>query len=360
MSPLILFNNTIEVIFLRLSFYFIKNKEKTNKCEYLFISLSGLGDLVIAHLILNNDKLWGDKSYFIIDARFAELFNNYNGNIQIISLDRKKYKLNLPYRVKFIKYLRSIKPEVVVNLNRGRRLIDDQITILSTANSKVALSIVPKLFMKYYKKYVDKYYDKILFNNNLTEYEKLKNFIFLYKNKIYKLQPSLYVKNECSKPNEKYVVINPYSSNIVKDWSEEKYFEVIEHILRYPNIEIYIIGTTNSNKSIFNRNPRIHNLVNKTEIIHDIQLIYNSLFFIGGDSGFSHIAKAINKTRIIIVGGGTLGHYFPYLCGDNESLFYNKLECFGCEWNCYHKPPYHCLDIDISEVKLKIDGLLNN
>ena len=84
-----------------------------------------------------------------------------------------------------------------------------------------------------------------------------------------------------------------------------------------------------------------------------------SLIFIGNDSGFTHIAKALRKKFIGIIGGASYGIYFPYNLTSNEILLFYPLDCFGCKWNCIFDKPYCHHNITVENVLEKCSVLMS-
>lgn len=350
-------NSTIEFLLIQLLGFILSKKAIEVKTEFLFISLGGIGDLVIAHLILNNDGLWKGKTVLLTDSKYKGMLKYYHGNVNLIYVNRTKYKFNILYRIKFLLYIRSMNIRTVVNLNRGRRLIDDQISLLSGAIHIHALTKSPDKLMKYYKKRVERKYDNIFFeDDDLNEVTKINFLIKTINKKIAQELPTIYYKSDRYE-NENSVVINPTSDNTKKGWPIHYYKEIVDYLKSRCDVNIYIVGKTSGKRSFFDWDGVI-NLVNETSIEEAISLILNTKLFIGGDTGLSHIAKSLNKSRIIITGGGGFGQYFPYGDSMHEKLIYRKLDCFGCEWNCNNEIPYKCLQTGTEEVISSINELL--
>ncbi|MFA5404142.1 MAG: hypothetical protein WC358_04335, partial [Ignavibacteria bacterium] len=93
----------------------INNEENKN---ILFYNSEKIGDLMVSSMILENDELFPDEReiYFLIKEEYYTLFEKYNGKIKIITYNYKKYKWNLPYRISFLKKIRSFKIDGFYNL----------------------------------------------------------------------------------------------------------------------------------------------------------------------------------------------------------------------------------------------------
>ncbi len=60
------------------------------------------------------------------------------------------------------------------------------------------------------------------------------------------------------------------------------------------------------------------------------------------DSAAAHLATALDKPAVIIMGGGHFGWFVPWGEGVKQRWLVHKLPCFGCNWECIH-PEVRCL-----------------
>lgn len=65
-------------------------------------------------------------------------------------------------------------------------------------------------------------------------------------------------------------------------------------------------------------------------------------WYIGNDSGISHVASLACKHLLVILGGGTFGQYFPWPGSHHQTIVYRNMDCFGCNWFCIHSERF-CL-----------------
>jgi ADP-heptose:LPS heptosyltransferase len=78
----------------------------------------------------------------------------------------------------------------------------------------------------------------------------------------------------------------------------------------------------------------IKNLAGKTTPRQLVECVRNCDFVFGQETGFIHIAVALKKPAICIVGGGHFNRFFPW--GDPSRVYpiFNHMTCFNCEWIC--------------------------
>lgn len=358
-SLAIYLNDSIEYFFYNiLKLYFKSNPIDSNN-KILFVSLSGLGDLVLAHLILNNIN---SKNVFLLfSAEHESIFINYSGDVNLIPVHRKKYKFNPIYKILMLRKIANLNISTSVNLNRSRSLLDDQLTLICGKNNKFALSFQPKHFRNYFRKKIEMEYNSILFNDNESEYHKIVSLVNLLGYPLTQKGPKLYFPLEAFSihENQKVVIINPFSSYPFREWSLANYLEIVTWMRENSNYKTILVGQDRFSKTIKFHNVNFVNMTHKLTLDEIVPLINHASLFIGNDSGLAHIAKSLCIPRIIITGGGSYGHYFPYLDGTNEILLYNYLDCFGCEWSCKYKQPYCLTEVSTDTVKKSIIALLH-
>jgi len=358
-SLAIYLNDSNEYFFYKILKLFFKGTPIDNDNKVLFVSLSGLGDLILAHLILNNIN--SKKVYLLFSAEHESIFINYSGDVNLIPIHRKKYKFNPIYKILILRKIANLNISTSINMNRSRCLLDDQLTLISGKNNKLALSFQPKHFRNYFRKKIEMEYTSILFNDSESEYHKIVSLVNILGYPLTQKSPKLYYPLEVFSihENQKVVIINPFSSYPFREWSLANYLEIVNWMCENYNYKVILVGKNRFSKTIKFQNVNFVNMIHKFALNEIVPLMNNASLFIGNDSGLAHIAKSLCIPRIIIAGGGSHGHYFPYLDGTNEILLYNYLDCFGCEWACKYKQPYCLTEVSIDSVKKSIVALLH-
>jgi ADP-heptose:LPS heptosyltransferase len=64
--------------------------------------------------------------------------------------------------------------------------------------------------------------------------------------------------------------------------------------------------------------------------------------FVGNDTGLAHMASLLVEPCVVVLGGGTFGHFFPWP-EPRQHLVYRAMECFDCNWECLY-PGRPCLE----------------
>jgi len=54
------------------------------------------------------------------------------------------------------------------------------------------------------------------------------------------------------------------------------------------------------------------------------------------ESAGAHLATAMNKRAVIIIGGGHFGLFGPWTQSDRQRWLFERMDCFNCDWQCRH------------------------
>ncbi|MBI2430175.1 MAG: glycosyltransferase family 9 protein [Ignavibacteriales bacterium] len=162
----------------------------------------------------------------------------------------------------------------------------------------------------------------------------------------------------------KIITIAPISDGELRNWPIEYFKELCRHMVAKWDVLILLLGTRTQKSAldtISSVNPeKIVNLAGELSLLESAAIVKRSVLFIGNDSGFTHVAKALGKKFIGIIGGGCYGLFFPYNETKNERLLFHQLDCFGCEWRCHLEKPYCVQNVTVDQVIQSSNQLLNS
>ncbi|QYY32311.1 glycoside hydrolase family 99-like domain-containing protein [Cupriavidus pinatubonensis] len=112
---------------------------------------------------------------------------------------------------------------------------------------------------------------------------------------------------------ERYCVIHRESNNLEKDWTGEKWRALAEWITGELKLPIVEIGASKAGGANSPLAGLATDLLNKTSILETGEVIRRAQFFIGVDSGPSHLANAVGAPGIVLLGRmGAFRQYTPY------------------------------------------------
>ncbi|MCW5549968.1 MAG: glycosyltransferase family 9 protein [Opitutaceae bacterium] len=75
------------------------------------------------------------------------------------------------------------------------------------------------------------------------------------------------------------------------------------------------------------------------------------------DSAAAHIATALDRPTLVLMGGGHYGQFGPWQKSARQIWLTNRLDCFGCSWNCIYSSPVCLTGIAEPEILLAVSRL---
>jgi len=98
------------------------------------------------------------------------------------------------------------------------------------------------------------------------------------------------------------------------------------------------------------RGKRVVNLAGKTSVREMIECLRRCDAILSQETAALHIATALHKPVLGIVGGGHYGRFYPW--GDPEiaRVVTKPLDCFGCNWACKYATMRCIQEISPSEA----------
>jgi len=78
------------------------------------------------------------------------------------------------------------------------------------------------------------------------------------------------------------------------------------------------------------------NLTGKTTVRELIECVRRCDFVLTQETATLHVATALRKPVVGIVGGGHFGRFFPYGDSATARFVHKRMDCFGCNWRCHY------------------------
>ena len=117
--------------------------------------------------------------------------------------------------------------------------------------------------------------------------------------------------------NSKYIVFHCKSNMVRKDWSNEKWDQLVKTIAERSDIRIVEIGM----QRILKEHPSIIDCTAKLSLLETAGIISSAHCYLGVDSGPAHLANFLGVDSSILLGAfGKFKSYNPYHKFDNSKL----------------------------------------
>ena len=163
--------------------------------------------------------------------------------------------------------------------------------------------------------------------------------------------------NSIKKPDQKLILIVPYSMSTVKDWSVEKYREIIKR-LQENNCAVAMTGGIEQFEDIRKEFPNVANLAGKVNLRESAELISQIDLQICGCTALLHVCSTTDTPAVAIYGPTLPEQWAPR---KNCTVITHRFPCSPC-YNIPGKPVCQnnkCLqDISVDEVWQAIQKII--
>ena len=159
----------------------------------------------------------------------------------------------------------------------------------------------------------------------------------------------------------RFVLVHAGSGSSIRDWPEE-FFRTVLHSLRHSGFAVLLVGSVadreRSLRLARSCGEGVYDLTGSTTLRTLAALCESAEFFVGIESGPLHIAVAMNKPTIGILGGGHGDRFYPGDSDERKLTAQHVLPCYWCNWSCRFPEPYCMTRITPESVIEKISQLV--
>ncbi len=382
------------VHFLRNIFLFLfgarPNKENWQQ-RILIINLEAIGDVVVFTSVLKHyKKALPDKKIYLLlkeNIGIEEMLKSFVD--ETIFVNYKKFATNPFYGFRYLNFLRNIGFQTVINQDFSSAEIIGKIISVNIGakeiigyegcgllferpfdlNMKKNLSFIEKkihpLFTKLIPSIDRNKYLRLPLINVIDHYKTIYESVTGRKEDDYSTQ--VFVKPKTVKIDGKYVVVVLGSSVAYKNWPVENFVEVSQ-VFKEFGWPVVLVGSS-SEKHLSRKFKELYagkcvDLVGQINIEEVASVIKDSFLLLSNDTGPAHIAVALKKPSITILGGGQFGMISLYGYTDINKWIYKEQDCFGDNWRCTHRTrkgePTKCISsVPVVDVVNSLQQLIN-
>jgi ADP-heptose:LPS heptosyltransferase len=81
-----------------------------------------------------------------------------------------------------------------------------------------------------------------------------------------------------------------------------------------------------------------------------VDLLAGATWVLAADSAAAHIATALDRPAVMLLGGGCPGQFAPWRRSPRQVWLEHPLPCFDCGWRCTQPEPYCMTRIGAAQV----------
>lgn len=306
--------------------------------KILIIQTAFIGDVILATSLIDLTKRYFPQSEisFVLRKGNEKLLKNNPHISKIYIWDKKESKIKNLFKI--LKEVRKEKFDIVLNIQRF--FSSGLLTAFSKARVKIGFNKNPlSLFFNFkVKHHIPHIENKVALHevqrNALLLQPLIKEFNLPIPTKI---RPNLYLVEEDFKNIKKYkeneyIVMAPSSVWFTKQWSKEKWQNLIRETSK--DYKILLIGgpdDSNYINEIMSDSPNTENLCGELNLVESAALMKNAKRVFVNDSAPLHLASAVNA-KVTAIFCSTIPEfgYFPVSEYSKVVERQNRLECTPC------------------------------
>lgn len=343
----------------------------------------GIGDFVLFLPALKSLRRYfaGSKISLLVGSESEKIASCFADVDEVISFDVRRYRLNLAYRFRLIRQLRSHGFDIALNPIYSREPLTDELLYCSGAKQRIAFEGNLDNIDLRTKTANNAYYTRVIASQAsiVSEIERNREFVERLTAETVTVEESVprialsdthldkarqLLRKEGLDPEaESFVVLFPGASNAIKKWPAERFADVANRIASRYETRIIICGAPSDREAqehVASRvSARVVRLAGKTDLLQLAAILKHSALYIGNDTGPLHLAAAVGTPTLCILGGGHFGRFYPYGDQRMHRAVFHELECFHCNWACPYEVS-HCIhDITVEEVWQSVQRMFN-
>jgi ADP-heptose:LPS heptosyltransferase/O-antigen/teichoic acid export membrane protein len=155
-----------------------------------------------------------------------------------------------------------------------------------------------------------------------------------------------------------FVLVCPFGSSEIRDYPVERWAAIVEGLRAAGRRVVFNAAAGDE--------TRLHELVkhcgavevNVTERFSDyFVLIERAAVVITVETAAAHLAAALDKPAVILIGGGHFGKCGPWNRSARQVWLTHAMDCFGCDWSCVHEQPWCVRRIAVEDVVAAVIAL---
>ena len=381
--------------FLRNIFLFLfgarPNRENWQQ-RILIINLEAIGDIVVFTSVLKHyKKAFPDKKiHFLLKEEIVGIESLIKPFVdQILFVNYRKFGLNPFYGIKTLNFLRGVGFQKVINHDFSAAEITGKIISINLGAEEVIgyegyglsfekpFDLNMKKNLLFIKGRVYPFFTKLIpsLDRNkalaLPLINAIDHYTAIYENITGRREDDystqIFVEPPKTKIDGKYIVIVLGSSVAYKNWPVERFVEVSK-IFKEKNLLVVLVGS-DKEKNLSKRFKDLYlgrclDLVGKINIQEVASVIKDSFLLLSNDTGPVHIAVALKKPSLAILGGGHFGIISLYGNPKINKWVYKMQDCFGDNWRCTNDieygQPAPCIEsITMEDVSKQLKELIN-
>jgi ADP-heptose:LPS heptosyltransferase len=148
---------------------------------------------------------------------------------------------------------------------------------------------------------------------------------------------------------ENFVLIAPFGSTPIRTYPTPLFVEAMKRIQDRHGCTFLVSGAPADAPQLqeFSRHAEKSGVRNvspctPSSFLNFCSVVASARGVISVETSTAHLAVALDKPAVVIIGGGQYGQFGPWQRSDRQVWLTNQIPCFGCNWSCIY-PEAYCI-----------------
>jgi len=357
--------------------------------DVLIVKLDAIGDFILWHHTAKAIRtLYPSETHRVVllgNGLWCDLASEIGLWDEVWPLDRHRFLYDPRYRWSQMKKIRSSRFAIAIQPTYSREFLYGDAVIRITGARKRIGSVGDLANISVQQKAIsDRWYTKLIPATPDTQWEGSRNIEFV--RGLGLTQPTFeparltrrYEKQRSIGNSAPYYLLCPGAGLSGRRWNRSFFSRIAELIHDHTGWVGVICGSQGEKEIcldiVLQCKAPLRNLAGSTSLLEMYKLISDAMVVISNETSAVHIAAAVCRPAVCILGGGHYGRFLPY---DSAQLppgvqapatVIHRMACFGCNWRCcYDVPveaPLPCIEnITVEQVwqsvRLILDDLVD-
>ena len=301
-------------------------------------------------------KCYPKRQYHLtlIAAQKWKAFADSSGQFDdIIAVDPKRFDTEAGYRRKLCLQLASKRFKIAINPTYSRSAWVDDLLVRATGASTCIGHLGDRANQPspWVKKLTDRWYTDLTATAAGVTHEIEKNWMFAKKFdptmmlRVPVLEQGMVRRPAWFEDRGDYIVIFVGAEGPIRRWPAERFGEIARRLHAKEGWSAIVCGLESDSdvaKQVVAQYCEVPvlNACGRTTLHELAYIIAGAKLIVTNDTSAAHLAAALKRKAIVVLGGGQFGRFLPYPIIGKElpsvRAIYHSMPCFQCKWICIH------------------------
>jgi ADP-heptose:LPS heptosyltransferase len=302
----------------------------------------------------------------IANAAWAGYAERLGGWHEVMAVEIPRFSSDFRYRLRTLRRIAAAGFGVAVNPTFSRDLLTDDAVVRATgASERVGWVADPSNLRPWQARISDRWYTRLVDPVDRATDEFARNEEFVKKAFGAAMQVRLPLLPAgpplppALAPQAQYFVVAPGAAWKGKRWPAQRFARVTHELVAATGWRAVLAGTAAEAGVCAEVSAAVRalagaeciDLAGRTSLAQLVELIRGAKLVVANDSAPVHIAAALGRPSVCVLGGGHYGRFAPYperpVAAAAPACVSVRMDCFGCNWHCIipHDPrgPVPCV-----------------